>query len=133
MAGWTNAAEHLKKGDVALSIDGACINRPWAQIYVYVGYVCARGCDVTCRESCSCPHHTYALNPPGHKLQNDKTVPFKDNDFIPFEFLMSYHFVGDFINMEVLRKEVDAVRFGWRVSVWPVTLVTSLGSGIGAW
>lgn len=45
----------------------------------------------------------------GHKLQNDKTVPFKDNDFIPYEYLTSYHFVGDHMQMEVLRKETDAV------------------------
>lgn len=58
------------------------------------------------------PHQRSRARTPGHKLQNDKTVPFKDNDFIPFEFLMSYHFVGDFIRMEVLRKETDAVRAG---------------------
>jgi len=62
VAGWTNAAEHLEKDDVVLSIDG-------------------------------------------QKLQNDKTIPFKDSDYINFEFLMSYHFVGDMIKMEVLRRD----------------------------
>lgn len=117
-------------------------------------------------------------NQPGHKLQNDKTVPFKDNDFIPFEFLselvallhnlptlpypsyppsyapvstyyianptlpaylstylhtrhyrttpVSYHFVGDHIRMEVLRKETDAVRFG---VCWSLPLRHVVGIG----
>lgn len=53
--------------------------------------------------------HTCTPTAAGHKLQNDKTVPFKDSDFIPYEYLTSYHFVGDHIQMEVLRKETDAV------------------------
>lgn len=62
VAGWTNAAEYLKKDDVVLSIDG-------------------------------------------HKLQNDKTIPFRDGDFIPYEFLWSYHFVNDNVTMEILRRK----------------------------
>lgn len=107
VAGWTNAVEHLKKDDVVISIDGrllldvCCVAAvlpflsPFPRIRVYI------------ENTRHPPNHNHQT---GHKLQSDKTVPFKDNDFIPFEFLMSYHFVGDDITMEVVRKETDAVR-----------------------
>jgi hypothetical protein len=30
----------------------------------------------------------------GNRLQDDKTVPYRDGDYIPFEYLWSYKFVG---------------------------------------
>ena len=42
----------------------------------------------------------------GHELQNDKTVAYRDGDWLPWESLMSYLFVGDKMNVTVLRKVV---------------------------